>query len=456
MFNYKLVIISILASLVVISSQNIAYSDVVSLESNYVAGQTDLVSKLNNDRTDLTNGVNNIRGAFTGSVQSSGQVKADTIGEENMADDANPRIRTAEGASCVDLVFEGFLPATTSGTLIGSIPAGTGYPDGFRIKKDTATAKTFTGTKWTYVDLNTSGSFVFPETVIGGSAPATSANSLRIARVSTDSTQLTNISDLRTTSCTSGPFDNISDAAGEATLDDILKSGSPVKISNSYGWIQGMQVSWDSHTTFLVNRGSAYINGKYRIASLDVTLSDTADDPAQGGSGIDTGSVDTDKTYTVYAIADQDTVKSLSITYSLNSTAPAGVTNARKLGSIGTDSSGLFTSSDIVLLHSVGSSETIKGWCQFTGNASTPVCNDGFNVSSITDGASGNYTIVWDTDFANANYATVCNADTIGTVEALICSPTTQTTGSVVIDVITHAGSQVDSDYTSVIAIGDQ
>jgi hypothetical protein len=40
-----------------------AYADIVSLQSAYVQGQTNVIDKLNDDRTKLVNGVNNAQGS---------------------------------------------------------------------------------------------------------------------------------------------------------------------------------------------------------------------------------------------------------------------------------------------------------------------------------------------------------------------------------------------------------
>lgn len=429
-----------------------AYADVVSLDGNYVPGQTDMVTKLNNDRTALQDGINNIDGVFSGSAQSSGQIKADTIGEENMADDANPRIRTNEGASCADLVVSGLLPATTSGTLVGSIPAGVAYPDGYRIDKTSSTAKSFTANKWTYIDLDINGTFQYSEVTIDGSTPSVAANSARLARVSTDATEVTDVQDLRTTSCSSGPFSAIADTATGATLADLFSNGTPVKDGGNSGWLQGLAVSYDTHTTFLVKNGSAYINGEYRFVSTDVTVPQTADNPTQGTSGVDS-SIASSTRYNVFAVADQDAVSGLSITYS-SSASPAGVTNYRKIGEIATDASSLFTSFDVSSVNQVNQSEIVSAWVKFNGTASTIVPQGGRNITSITDNGVGDYSVTFGKDFANVNYASACTTnDTTGVGN---CAVTAQAVGSLSLDTDDFGGTTRDYSGINLIVVGDQ
>lgn len=451
---------SLIALLLIVG--RVALADVVSLESNYVAGQANIVEKLNNDRVALTNGVNNIRGVFAGSVQSSGQVKADTIGEENMADDANPRIRTAEGASCVDLVSSGFLP-DTSASLVLTIPAGVAYPDGYRVEKTSSTAATLTASKWTYYYILSSGSFDTNVTAIDAAVPTAPSNSAVLFRASTDATTISTITDLRTTSCTAGPFENISDATGEGTLEDLFSNGSPVRRFSPAGrtpngWAQGAFVSWDTHTTFKVTPGSLYINGKYRAVSTNTTVTTGNDAPSTGGSGLDSGAIAASTRYYVYGVADQDAVDSYSISYSTSASAPAGVTNSRLIGSILTDASSLFVSKDVITAHGISDKEVVSGWINFNGSGTVAI-NNSYNVSSLTDLGVGNYTITWDYDFQNANYVTAGNCIETNIPDSCIVSiqfGTTPTAGAITLLIANDSGSPIDQSIIQFLGIGDK
>ena len=50
-----------------------------------------------------------------------------------------------------------------------------------------------------------------------------------------------------------------------------------------------------------------------------------------------------------------------------------------------------------------------RAWCHFTGTGTVSLDND-FNVTSITDNGTGNYTISYVNALPDANYAAVCNA----------------------------------------------
>jgi len=419
------------------------------------------VDKLNNDRHRLTDGVNNIRGVYAGSVQSSGQIQADTVGEENMADDANPRVRTAEGASCTDLVYSGFLP-TTSSSLVLTIPSGVAYPDGYRVEKTTSTASTLQASKWTYKYILTSGSFAENVVTIGSSTPTAPANSALLFRASTDATTINAISDLRRTSCAGGPFSAISDVTGEATLSDLFANGIRTRRYSlagrtPSGYAEGAFVSYDTATTFKVTSGSLYINGKYRAVSQDVTVTTSADAPASGGSGIDSGSVTTNTRYYVYGVADQDEVGTFSVSYSTSASAPAGTTNYRLIGSINTDATSLFTSKDTVTAHGISQRELPAAWVVLSQSGSQTIL-DSFNISGIADGGvAGDTVITIDSDLASPNYAVYCTANEISTTTNIcaIKGGTTPGVGSFNIAVRNDANSQTDATYVSVLVYGD-
>lgn len=316
-----------------------AYAETSSYDYTFVQNDvfsSDFHTRLNANFTrSLTGGINAIN---------SNNVTDASLKEVDMADEINPRIRTYEGASC-EFVYSGLLP-TTSGSLGTNISSGTAYPRGYRISKSSSTAHTFSASKWTYVDLDINGNFQYSEQTIGGSTPSVASNSIRLARVSTDTATINDVQDLRKLGCAQGPFENIADVTTEASLEDLFQNQQPGKYSDK-GILNGLQVSWDTHTTFVVKKGSAYINGKYRTASADITVTkDAADVPASAGSGIDTGTTAASTGYYIYAVADEDNSKRLSVTYSASS-SPSGLTNYRLIGRIATDATALFVSSDV-------------------------------------------------------------------------------------------------------------
>ena len=328
------------------SSQNV-YANVVSVDNVFVANDVysaDFPTKLNRDIQQLTAGVNNIESV---------NVASDSLKESNFADEINPRIRTHESAVCSNFVYSGLLPATGA-SLTTNITAGTGYPLGYRVYKASNTAHTYTASKWTWTDLDTNGDFHYTETAFGAAAPAVYANSMRLAMVSSDAATVNYVLDLRTTSCTTGPFSLISDATGESSLGDLLQYGDG-------GFQQGLELVSKDATTVYVNAGSAYINGQYRTLTTPLSVPiDSVGSSTAGTSGLDVGAVAASTTYFMYAGADIDAVKPMVGILSLNPTTPGGVTNFRKLGEVTTDASSSIASADVVSIHYLGSVVQVK------------------------------------------------------------------------------------------------
>ena len=65
-------------------------------------------------------------------------------------------------------------------------------------------------------------------------------------------------------------------------------------------------------------------------------------------------------------------------------------------------SSGVFASQNAM-------SGIAQAWVRFDGSVASPTIAAGFNVSSITKNATGDYTITYSTAMADANYAYECN-----------------------------------------------
>ncbi|MCB7127993.1 MAG: hypothetical protein J3T61_00440 [Candidatus Brocadiales bacterium] len=92
----------------------------------------------------------------------------------------------------------------------------------------------------------------------------------------------------------------------------------------------------------------------------------------------------------------------------------------------------------------------VKGWINFNGTGTIAI-NDSFNVSSIVDNGTGNYTINWDRDFADANYAMSLVTSTDGSGLIL-----TQLAGSVHVLCVNRDGVGTDSNPVVAVAIGNQ
>jgi hypothetical protein len=103
--------------------------------------------------------------------------------------DTELKARFAEIIS--DYVFSGGVIAIVSGRQ-GSFSNIVYYIGGVRYTLTEAN-KTYTATKDTYVDVNTSGAVVYTEVSVGAAAPSLAANHLRVAKVTTDASNITAI-----------------------------------------------------------------------------------------------------------------------------------------------------------------------------------------------------------------------------------------------------------------------
>ncbi|MEE8433320.1 MAG: hypothetical protein V3S64_00895 [bacterium] len=97
-----------------------------------------------------------------------------------------------------------------------------------------------------------------------------------------------------------------------------------------------------------------------------------------------------------------------------------------------------------------------RAWINFNGTGTIAI-RDSFNVASITDNGTGDYTVTWDTDFADADYAVVYSSgdDDLASQNIYAYTNGSKLAGSVRM-ATTVAGTKTDADDTSVIAFGDQ
>uniref|UniRef100_A0A6M3K7W2 Putative tail collar domain protein n=1 Tax=viral metagenome TaxID=1070528 RepID=A0A6M3K7W2_9ZZZZ len=130
---------------------------------------------------------------FTGVVTAS---TISRINQTNAIENTSKLLQTEDIIS--DFVVTGLLPAT-SANLISDISAGHAYVTGVRVNK-AVTSKTYTASVDTYVDVNSAGTYTFPEVALGAAAPAITADSIRLAKVVTAATAITSVTDLRTSS----------------------------------------------------------------------------------------------------------------------------------------------------------------------------------------------------------------------------------------------------------------
>ena len=224
------------------------------------------ISVVNNNFSTIATVINGVIEGSTDGGATVSNVKADSLYEINMADDANPRLRDSELLSVTTdsvavqnaYVYSGGVPAD-SANLTSDISACVAYINGYRVSK-AATSTTYTASRDNWVDLSQTGVYTVTAVTVGAAEPVVAANSARLAKVTTDATEIT------------------------AVTDEANRRLPGLIIPSQYR--TGLVVSRDSATTLTVQPGSCEINNtmipKTAITTLTIT---TAGDWA-GGSAL--------------------------------------------------------------------------------------------------------------------------------------------------------------------------
>ena len=101
-----------------------------------------------------------------------------------------------------------------------------------------------------------------------------------------------------------------------------------------------------------------------------------------------------------------------------------------------------------LLKHSPG---VAKAWVQF--NVAGTIASS-YNVASVTDGGTGDFTVVIDTDFSNTNYAALASIQEFGVLLGVLLD--TLAVGSIPLGVRNDADARTDPSLVFVAAFGDQ
>jgi hypothetical protein len=92
-----------------------------------------------------------------------------------------------------------------------------------------------------------------------------------------------------------------------------------------------------------------------------------------------------------------------------------------------------------------------KAWVRFNGSGTIAI-NASYNVESLTDNGTGDYTVNWAVPFKTTKYVVQVSAN-VGA--AAFNGSSALTTGSVALAVETHAGSRNDAAIICVSAFGE-
>ena len=235
-------------------------------------------------------------------------------------------------------------------------------------------------------------------------------------------------------------------------IDTIIQTNNSALDRLLSNYRRGLGVNFTNANTLSVLPGELTISNasgslrklRYITSATPVTWSD-----------IDTGSEATSTTYYLYATADTD-ITGMIFKISANSSAPQnGSTYYRVIAQFYNDSTGSIT--NLVSYradHGTDYPDTIKARINFNGTGTISI-NEQYNVSSITDNGTGDYTINFATPFGSSNYSIV-GSNSQSAAGTLIVTFYDQTSSSVKLHLGDVNGTASDSLIVSVIATGDR
>lgn len=105
---------------------------------------------------------------------------------------ANINPNTLLKETTVPFVASGLVWSAITGLTAG-MTSGVLYYNGIRTPVNSVSSNTFVASKDTYVDIDVNGNVAYPNTTNGGSAPALTTNSIRVAKVVTSGSAVTSV-----------------------------------------------------------------------------------------------------------------------------------------------------------------------------------------------------------------------------------------------------------------------
>lgn len=186
-------------------------------------------------------------------------LEAASVTTAALDNNANPEYRWGESFN--EYVYTGLLPPT-SVTLASTTTAGTAYikEDSTlkmkRVVKD-ATAKTYTASKDTYVDLSASGTYTYSEVANSAAAPVVAADSIRLAIVVTDTDNVTSVTDSRVLGVQLATNEDFYIAGFEGVTSDA----NYITMDTGVVYVGSTRVEKIATTALNVGTAANYVNG---------------------------------------------------------------------------------------------------------------------------------------------------------------------------------------------------
>ena len=185
------------------------------------------------------------------------------------------------------------------------------------------------------------------------------------------------------------------------TVDNLIRVNNEALDRLVINYKRGLGLNYATASTLSVLQGEIAIPN---AAGTTIRWRRTTGATTLSWSDIDTGAEANATTYYVYATADTD-ITGMVFKISTSSSAPSGMTYYRAIGQFYNNSSGNIENV-VSYRNDYGTDhpDVAKGWVNFTGTGTITI-NDQYNVSSLTDNGTGDYSVNWATSFSSANYA---------------------------------------------------
>lgn len=285
-----------LAIMLITSPAHAGLITYTTLSSDNAVTTTALNDRFSELKTTINGGINSIN------------LADQSVASEDIATAANPLKR--DGENIGEYVYSGLTIATVA-SLTQTTTAGVAYiandADGYLHRVSTAaTAHTYTASKDTWVYLDYAGAFIYQEVANGAAQPSTPSNSIILAKVVTNGTDITSVADQRQT--------------------------TPVNLRIYSDYKQGLTISRDvtTATKIVIGRGEVELGttGKIRRNTVNTNVDFTT----TGAGGLDTGSLAANTYYYIFATADTSNPTNFKGIASTSSTDAATVTDERLIG----------------------------------------------------------------------------------------------------------------------------
>lgn len=222
--------------------------------------------------------------------------------------------------------------------LSGTMTAGVVYVNGIRKSVATVASNTFTASRDTYVDVDSTGAVGYSAVTNGASAPALSSNSVRVAKIITNGTTIASIVQTGYDSQNNRIYPNKINNGESMWYEEIGRAvgtntstlSIPVLPARKYLRII-LRLNAGGSTFTGIMRFNGDTAGNYHVRASDNGGADTTATGSTGIGGIDTGSVISNPVYAVFDVTNIATEEKVLIGFITRNQAGANAPSRREI-----------------------------------------------------------------------------------------------------------------------------